>query len=114
MELITILVASYAASIKLMPSSRFRKHISITTIELSTIIPIPITRAPIVIIFRENPMKFIKMKVTSRDTGIELPTIILPLKSPKKRNSTSMVITIPSTSVSAMVFRELLIVSLLS
>ena len=114
MEEITVFVPSYAASIKLMPSSRLRKHISITTMALSTIIPIPMTRAPIVIIFRENPINFISKNVTKSDMGMELPTIRLPLKSPKKINNTSIVMTIPTRSVSAMETMESMIVSLLS
>ena len=85
-----------------------------TTMALSTIIPMPITRAPMVIMFREKPMNFIKRNVTSSDTGMELPTIRLPLKSPKKINRTSMVITMPTTSVCAMETRESMMVSLLS
>ena len=77
----------------------------------STIIPMAMTSAPIVTILSENPAKLIKISVARRDIGIELPTIRLALKSPKKIKSTIIENTTPRTSVSATELKEDLMLS---
>ena len=72
------------------------------------------TRAPIVIMLREKPIKLMRRKVMSKDTGMEDPTIRLPFISPKNTKSTNIVITIPKRRVSAMVFSDDFITSALS
>ena len=73
-----------------------------------------ITSAPIVTMLREYPIKLIRINVMSKDTGIEEPTIRLPLKSPKNTNKTTIVITTPNISVSNIDLIELIIASALS
>ena len=70
-----------------------------TTMELSTTMPMATTRAMAVTTFREKSNRSIKARVNSRDRGMELPTIRLALRSPKKTNSTSMARTMPKTRV---------------
>ena len=78
-----------------------RKQLSKTTMELSTIMPIAITRAPNVIIFRENPATAMTIIVTRSEIGMELPTIKLAFQSPKKRNRIIMERITPIKSVLA-------------
>ncbi len=93
-------------------SSFSRKQLSNTTIELSTIIPIAMTNAPKVTTLNVNPSIFMPIIVANREMGIELPTIRLALKSPKKINSTNMDKMTPNTSVSATEDNEEIIASL--
>ncbi len=79
--------------------------------EESTIIPIAITREPIVTTLSEKPAKLIKIRVASSEIGMELPTIRLALKSPKKIKSTSMENRTPKISVSATELNDSIILS---
>ena len=90
MELATPCAPTSAASLKCSFLSFDRKQFSSTTLELSTIIPIAMTSAPRVIIFRENPATAMTMTVTNREIGMALPTMRLAFQSPKKINSTIM------------------------
>ena len=98
-----------AASGKSRPWSVARKQLSMTTMELSTIIPIAITRAPMVIIFRSNPRRYMITSVAKTERGMELPTIRDARRSPKKISRTSMAKTTPRASVSPTDFRALVI-----
>ncbi len=93
------MVPSSAASLKSGFLSFNRKQLSKTTMEESTIMPIAITREPIVTTLSEKPAKLIKINVASSEIGMELPTIRLALKSPKKIKSTSIEKTTPRTNV---------------
>ena len=79
--------------------SRARKQLSSTTMELSTIIPTPRTRPLMVITFKENPKRVMRIRVIRMEVGMELPTIREALKSPKNRNRTTIDKTIPRISV---------------
>ena len=57
------------------PSSRHRKMLSSTTIELSTNIPIPSARPPRDMIFNETPNMFIGAKVATIEIGMARPTM---------------------------------------
>ena len=57
------------------PSAVALKQLSSTTMELSTIIPTPRTRALIVMTFREKPAAVIAINAIRIDVGMELPTI---------------------------------------
>ena len=61
-----------------------RKQLSKTTMELSTIMPTPRTRALIVMTFKVKPTLVIRIMDTRMEVGIELPTIRDALISPKK------------------------------
>ncbi len=89
------------ASLKSGIRSLERKQLSSTTMELSTIIPMAITSAPSVIIFREKPATAMTITVTSREIGMELPTIRLAFQSPKNRNRIIMDRITPMSSVLA-------------
>ena len=99
MDDVTTLVPASAASLKSGFFSCIRKQLSITTMEESTIIPMAMTREPIVTIFSEYPMAFIRINVTKSDTGMDAPTINDALISPKNRNRTTIDSTIPRISV---------------
>ena len=71
-----------------------------------------ITREPIVTIFMEYPIILIRIRVARMDTGMELPTIRLALKSPKKINRTAMDIRTPAISVFPTDHREDVMISL--
>ena len=100
------------------PLSRFdsvaRKQLSRTTIELSTIIPTPRTRALMVMTFSENPAAVMAIRDSRIDVGIELPTIKEAFKSPKNRKIIIIEIITDSTMVSATSFSESIIVSAVS
>ena len=100
--------AAFAYSTKPFSSilSIARKQLSRTTIELSTIMPTPRTRALIVMTFKENPTRVIRIRDTRMEVGIELPTIRDALKSPKNRKMMIMEITTAITMVSATSFKE--------
>ena len=70
-----------------------------------------ITRAPRVITLRVNPTSLMAISAAKSDIGIELPTMALALKSPKKINSVSIESSTPMTRVSATDLRESLMVS---
>ena len=59
-----------------------------TTIELSTIMPTPMTRPPSDRTLKEKPMKLMAIRVTSSEMGIDEPTIKEARQSPKKMKST--------------------------
>ena len=90
------------------------KQLSSTTIELSTIIPTPKTRELKVMTFNEKPINAIRINDARIDTGIELPTIRDAFKSPKNKKMMTMDMITAMISVSATLFKELLISSLLS
>ena len=73
-----------------------------------------ITRDPIVTIFKEYPMAFIRINVTNSDTGMEAPTIREALKSPKNRNRTTIDKTMPRIRVCPTDQMEFTMVSLAS
>ena len=64
-----------AASLAVNPFSRFRKIFSMTTMALSTSIPAPKANPPNVIIFIDNPLKYIKLNVAIMEIGMETLTI---------------------------------------
>ena len=76
-----------------------------TTMELSTTMPMATTRAMAVTTFKEKSNRSIRARVSSRDRGMELPTMRLALTSPKKTNNTSMARTTPSSRVLPTCFR---------
>ena len=91
-----------------------RKQLSRTTMELSTIIPTPRTRLPMVTTFNENPMTDIRISAARMDTGIELPTIRDALISPKNRKMMIMEIITAMTMVVVTDFNADVIWSLVS
>ena len=111
---VTIRAPSMAASRKVKLRSRLWKQLSRTTIELSTIIPTPMTRPPNETILKENPKAFIRISVVNTETGIELPTIREAFQSPKKINSTIIQRMIAEISVLITLLTELRILSLVS
>ena len=116
MDWITIPLPSRAAlwnSLKPLPFVE-RKQLSRTTIELSTIMPTPRTRLPSVITFSEKPMTFIITSAARMEIGIDVPTIMDALKSPKNRKIMTMETITAAIMVCSTLSRELLIISLLS
>ena len=75
------------------------KQLSSTTMELSTIIPTPNTRALRVITFIVKPTRFISTKDARMDTGMELPTISEAFRSPKNSQIMIMEITTAASIV---------------
>ena len=71
-------------------SSVALKQLSSTTVELSTIIPTPSTRALRVITFRLKPISCINIRDARIDTGMELPTISEAFRSPKNNQIMTM------------------------
>ena len=59
---------------------------SITTMELSTSIPMPIASPAIEIMFIVTPEKYISTSANSTETGIEMPTASVGLRSRRNRN----------------------------
>ena len=80
--------------------------------ELSTIMPIAITSAPIVTTLKVKSSMFIPIIVANREIGIALPTIRLARISPKKKNRTIMENNTPSASVLPTEERDEMIISL--
>ena len=117
-EAIMILVPSKAASRKdvaVFPIFSFAlKQLSSTLIELSTIIPTPRTRLPRVITFREKPMALIRINAARMEIGMDVPTIRDALMSPKNSHRMIMEMITAITMVSITLFKEALILSLLS
>ena len=116
MDMTTMLVPARAALAKPRAPLSFsasvaRKQLSSTTMELSTIMPTPSTRPLMVITFRENPQAVITIRDTRIEVGIELPTIIDALKSPKNTKMMIMEMTTASTMVTATSCREVRIES---
>ena len=111
MEATTSVVPCSAASEKSGTRSLARKQLSITTLELSTIIPMAITRPPSVMIFRENPIIDMTITVINKEIGMEHPTIIDAFQSPKKINSTIMERITPSAKVLPTELRDSIIIS---
>ena len=70
------------------PSSRQRKILSVTTIALSTNIPIPSASPPSDMMFRETLNSFMAPKVAIMEMGIASPTIKVLRKLFRKRNRT--------------------------
>ena len=108
--------AAFAYSTKPFSSilSIARKQLSRTTIELSTIMPTPRTRALIVMTFKENPTRVIRIRDTRMEVGIELPTIRDALISPKNSQMMTIEITTARTIVCATSMRDDLMLSALS
>ena len=79
---------SIAASTLDLPSFLSLKIFSITTIALSTSIPIPSASPPIESIFKLISIKYIHINVAITEIGIDKPTINVGLKSFKKINKT--------------------------
>ena len=71
-------------------SSVERKQLSRTTIELSTIIPTPRTRALRVIMFKEKPAAHMPTRAARIEIGMEVPTIREAFRSPKNRKMMTM------------------------
>ena len=94
-DMIMVEVPSTAASRKSRPFSRERIQLSRMTMELSTIIPMAMMREVPVIRSMAKPAKFRRITASRMDRGILMPTIRLARRSPKKRNSTSMVRMMP-------------------
>ena len=102
-EAITALVTSSAPlmtrSRKEVPS-RFRvdlKQLSITTMELSTSIPMPITRPPRDIMLMVIPIKAMIIRAVSTERGMEMATMAEAFHSPKKSQRTRTAMARPST-----------------
>ena len=95
-------------------SSVALKQLSSTTVELSTIIPTPSTRALRVITLRLKPMSCISMRDDRMDTGMELPTIIDAFRSPKNSQMMTMEMIMASTIVSITELRDDMMESLSS
>ena len=89
-ELLTKSAPSMAASAKLRSSFWERKQLSSTTIELSTIMPIPTTSPPSDMMFMVIPVADMITSVAKTESGIEAATISAARQSPRKRKSTSM------------------------
>ena len=89
-ELVTNFAPSSAASRWVSWRSCRWKQLSSTTIELSTIMPTPMMSPPRETTLKEKPIMFIRMRVVSTETGIELPTMREARQSRKKRKSTIM------------------------
>ena len=92
---VTCLEPSTAAFFTEYPSPRNRQIFSITTIELSTSIPIPNTRPDIEIIFKVIPVKYISTIAVTTERGIEHAITIVGLKSFKNKKSTKIASTAP-------------------
>ena len=114
MEATTMLVPSRAAFAY--PSaplscclSMARKQLSSTTMELSTIMPTPRTRALIVMTFKVKPTLVIRIRDTRMEVGIELPTIRDALISPKNSQMMNIAIMTAMIMVWNTLFKELLI-----
>ena len=111
-EFITIPVPSTAASKKFL-SLFDLKQLSSTTMDASTIIPIPSTNEPMDIRFSEKPAARISVRATITDIGIELPTISEALISPKNINKTiiesiTAIISVLNTSlIDSLIYFEL-------
>ena len=111
MDMTTMLVPSSAAfAYSINPFSLYSsvalKQLSSTTMELSTIMPTPRTRALIVMIFKENPALVSAIKASRMEVGMELPTISDAFQSPKNRKMIAMEMMTASTMVSATSERE--------
>ena len=74
---------------------------SITTMELSTNIPIPSDNPDNVMILSDNPVKYIKVIVKSTDSGILMPTMIVGRTSRRKIASTMIASKAPSAILSS-------------
>ena len=111
MDAVTSFVPSTAASNRVLSLALLRKQLSSTTMELSTIIPTPMTRLAIVMIFNENPAKRIIINAVSTETGMELATIREAFQSPKNRNRITIEMIIAISKVDCTDSRELLIPS---
>ena len=87
------------------------KQASSTTMELSTIIPTPRTRADIVTILREYPIAHMATSAVRMDRGMEVPTIREAFRSPKNKMIMIMEMITAATMVSKTEVRELLMLS---
>ena len=76
--------------------------------------PTPRTRALIVMTFKENPTRVIRIRDTRMEVGIELPTIRDALISPKNSQMMTIEITTARTIVCATSMRDDLMLSALS
>ncbi|KAF5033961.1 hypothetical protein DSECCO2_601170 [anaerobic digester metagenome] len=88
-EPVTRLAPAATLSLKLRSSVRARKQLSITTIELSTIIPMPTTRPPNDIMLMVMSKADIMTSAAMTEIGIDRPTMSEARHSPKKKNSTT-------------------------
>src|SRR5699024_1498705 len=83
----TTFVPAAAASLGHFAIPRCIEIFSITTIELSTNLPIPNARPPSVIIFKLTSVKYRNANVTMTENGIEIPIISGVFKFLKKKNN---------------------------
>ena len=95
-------------------SSVALKQLSSTTVELSTIIPTPNTRALRVMTFRLKPMSCMSIREARIDTGMELPTISEAFRSPKNSHMMTMEMITAIIMVSITELREDMMESLSS
>ena len=98
----TSLAPSMAASFTEYPSLRRRYIFSITTMELSTSIPIPSARPEREIIFRVTPLKYMQTTAVTRLTGMENATTMVGLTSFRKISRIRMASTPPNKILSRM------------
>ena len=82
--------------------------------ELSTIIPTPSTKLDKVTTFKEKPITWIRIRAARIEIGIEVPTIRDALISPKNRKMISMETTTAITMVCITLFKEEVMLSLVS
>ena len=64
--------------------------LSSTTIELSTSIPMPSAMPPSDMMLRVRSVEYMRLKVATTDTGIEIEMITVAQTSRRKKNSTRM------------------------
>ena len=95
----TSLVPRMVAWTRSSPSSRQRKMLSSTTIELSTSIPIPRANPPSDMILSDTSNMYIGAKVAMIDTGIVRPTIRVWTTLRKNTKSTSTAIVPPMSAL---------------
>ena len=81
----TSVAPARAASISPMPWWRLRWIASSTTIELSTSMPTPSERPPSDMMLSETPELYIRKKVATTETGIEMPMIDVVFTLRRKR-----------------------------
>ncbi len=102
----TSFAPSYAASFGVFPRPRWRLMFSITTMLLSTSMPTPSARPPIVSRFNVKSEKYIRTNVKMTEYGIAMPMMIGLLTFLRNKNNTAIAKTAPRTSAVAISLME--------